>query len=73
MEAPPSLCHPEEAEGSGPPKVMKNMRISLSDWTGSLKGGLQSLRENSALSPVGTFESSPGRSPGLGVRYRAGP
>ena len=27
----------------------------------------------SALSPVGTSESSPGRSPGLGMRHRAVP
>jgi hypothetical protein len=32
-----------------------------------------SLRENSALSPVGTFESSPGLSPGLGMRHGAVP
>ena len=35
--------------------------------------GLKSLRENSVLSPVGTSESSPGRSPGLGMRHRAVP
>jgi hypothetical protein len=37
------------------------------------KDGLEGLRENSALSPVGTSESSPGRSPGLGMRHRAVP
>jgi hypothetical protein len=35
--------------------------------------GLKSLRENPSLSPVGTSESSPGRSPGLEMRHRAVP
>jgi hypothetical protein len=35
--------------------------------------GLKSLSENSVLSPVGTSESSPGRSPGLGMRHRTVP
>jgi hypothetical protein len=35
--------------------------------------GLKALREISPLSPVGTSESSPGRSPGLGMRHQAVP
>jgi hypothetical protein len=31
------------------------------------------LRENSALSPVGTSESSPGRSPGFGINHQVVP
>jgi hypothetical protein len=44
---------------------MEAVAYQASEEGGSLPRGLKSLRENSALSPEGTSESSPGRSPGL--------
>src|ERR1700733_9639364 len=42
-------------------------------WLTSYRRGSWEGRAHSALSPVGTSESSPGRSPGLGMHHRAVP
>jgi hypothetical protein len=42
-------------------KEMEAVAYQASEEGGSLPRGLKSLRENSALSPEGTSESSPGR------------
>ena len=62
-------------------KAGKTFRTSGPEFDGPAKlsspraegDGLQSLRENTALSPEGTSDSSPGRSPGSETRHRAVP